>query len=74
MTGDRKGTLTGRPDPGWDTSEPWQLQQSRKVIEGPTSESSTARHARRMLWICVAAAFGVLVVAVLLSLAADALT
>jgi hypothetical protein len=74
MADQRRGPLTGRPDPEWDTSEPWQLQQSRKVIEGFASESSTARHARRVLWLCTAAALGVLVVGVLLSLALDVLT
>jgi hypothetical protein len=61
---DPRGPLTGQREPEWDLSEPWQLQQSRRVINAFANPSGTAKHARRVLALCVVAALGVIVLGI----------
>jgi hypothetical protein len=67
MEQERRGPLTGQREPEWDLSEPWQLQQSRRVIGAFANPSRTAKHARRVLALCVIAALGVMVVGILVA-------
>lgn len=64
---DGRGPLTGQREPEWDLSEPWQLQQSRRVINALANPSPTAKHARRVLALCVITAVGVMAVGILIA-------
>lgn len=48
--------------PQWNREEPWQVQQSRIMVEGLTSDRPWARHQRRLLGAVLA---GLLVLAIL---------
>ena len=74
MTDKARGPLTGIHEPEWDPSEPWQLQQSRRVINAFASRTPTARRARRVLWLCMLSALAVALAGYLVLLAIDALT
>jgi hypothetical protein len=59
----RRGPLTGIDEPAWDASEPWQVQQTRRVVQGFARDSAAARTGRRILLWCTLAAIGVGVLA-----------
>jgi len=67
VTDERRGPLTGQREPEWDLAEPWQLQQSRRVINAFADRSATAKHARRVLALCVLAACAVIAVGCLVA-------